>query len=624
MAKVREIAFQIQAKLGSQFNAAFTKTHQQLTKVEQATQHVSQAELKLARARETALRSQKSEDKELIKQAANELKLQRAILATAKAEDRVTHSAQQRTRAEQRANRTAGHGGMGGGGAVGKLAGVAATVFSLELLREQYQKVMEATDQDTRAETNFQTLMRKAPSNTQPQIDALRAYAENSANLKLVNRDVAKEGMAQLATFQLTASQIKTLTPVMLDLAVRTHGVHVNQEQIMLTANQMGKVFTGQVGALRRVGVSFDKVQEKIMKTGTQEEKTAMLAKVLAQNFGGVNAALAKTPEGQMVMLGNQVDYMRESLGKIILPLRSGLVNFLVDNLPIIERGFSAAFAAIPAALNLIRPIALDLFQMFQTGFAKIQPIIDQASQSFAAMGNPIQQVYDVLRPVIDWVVTEALPFIVKIGVELGAIFAKAWPVIQPVLSKLMTAIGNLLTSIMPALNVLWAVLKPILMFLLNYVLPAVLTIITKIIEGSTWMINAANKIGSAVGSLFSGKHPAASPAASVAQPAATRTVPPRFSLPGHAWGGLQVQQHLAMIAEGNKPELILPLSNPARTQSLMSQHGLGGGNFTINLTVHGGNNPQETAQAVRGTIPELTRQIREVMRQEMRVSYAG
>ena len=70
-------------------------------------------------------------------------------------------------------------------------------------------------------------------------------------------------------------------------------------------ANFMGKVMTGNVGALTRYGVSLDESQKKILANGNESERAAMLVQVLGQNFGGLAEAMANTPEGKIIQVKN-------------------------------------------------------------------------------------------------------------------------------------------------------------------------------------------------------------------------------------------------------------------------------------------------------------------------------
>lgn len=59
----------------------------------------------------------------------------------------------------------------------------------------------------------------------------------------------------------------------------------------------------------------------------------------------------------------------------------------------------------------------------------------------------------------------------------------------------------------------------------------------------------------------------------------------------GYASGGIVTQQELAWVGEGNKPEAIIPLTNPGRAAQIMEEAGLlgaGGGTVVVQLVLDG------------------------------------
>lgn len=50
----------------------------------------------------------------------------------------------------------------------------------------------------------------------------------------------------------------------------------------------------------------------------------------------------------------------------------------------------------------------------------------------------------------------------------------------------------------------------------------------------------------------------------------------PTGTMPGHASGTISTQEHIARISEGNKPEVVLPITDKARSKQLIDQAGIG------------------------------------------------
>jgi hypothetical protein len=97
--------------------------------------------------------------------------------------------------------------------------------------------------------------------------------------------------------------------------------------------NLVGKVMTGNVGALGRYGVTLSDSQAKILQNGNEAQRTAMLIEVLGQNYGKVNEALRNTPQGRITALKNSFNDFQEivgaSLTKVFDPLVKRFQNWV-------------------------------------------------------------------------------------------------------------------------------------------------------------------------------------------------------------------------------------------------------------------------------------------------------
>lgn len=147
------------------------------------------------------------------------------------------------------------------------------------------------------------------------QTEALSEYADKLKEIGVVDDDVTRAGMAQLGTFKLTASQIKTLTPALDEMLAHQKGVNATTQDAVGIGNLMGKVMTGSTSALSRYGVTLTKAQKETLEHGNAMKKASTLAEVLSDNFGHANEKLAQTPVGKMQQFKMAVDDMKKSLG---------------------------------------------------------------------------------------------------------------------------------------------------------------------------------------------------------------------------------------------------------------------------------------------------------------------
>lgn len=221
-----------------------------------------------------------------------------------------------------------------GAGWIKAAVGMGLAYVSAQQLIGGYRAVMDETEGQIRANTRLQTLMLNNKDATLANVHAVQRFAQQQMKYTTIADDVLTTGASQIATYQLQARTIQKLLPAFQNLAVGQHGVNVNQDQAIQTANLIGKVYNGQVGALRRVGISFTKTQEKILKTGSESQKTAMLIKVINQNYGGLAKKMAQTPEGRIIRLKNAWGEIKEEIGYRLIPIQQRLISWLNSKLP--------------------------------------------------------------------------------------------------------------------------------------------------------------------------------------------------------------------------------------------------------------------------------------------------
>ena len=147
------------------------------------------------------------------------------------------------------------------------------------------------------------------------------------------------------------------------------------------------------------------------------------MAEILAQNVGGVNAALAKTDQGKIQQMQNAYGDMREEIGKKLLPVQARMANWFFTQIPSIQSkvlGFIDNFVARAEAL----------VSYLKSIYPKIQPTLlnikDGAAYAFKAIGMAVKlavEHLDTLLPILAGVVVGFTAFnvITKIqGLILG------------------------------------------------------------------------------------------------------------------------------------------------------------------------------------------------------------
>lgn len=149
----------------------------------------------------------------------------------------------------------------------------------------------------------------------------------------IIGDEVTLSGAQMLATYAKTPATVNKLLPSMDNLLVQMKGYDATADDATNVAKLFGKVMTGQTGALKKAGITFTEAEEKVLKYGTEEEKAAMLAKVVDQNVGQMNKAFAATDEGKMVQLKNTLGDIGERIGHALLPALGQLANWIAANI---------------------------------------------------------------------------------------------------------------------------------------------------------------------------------------------------------------------------------------------------------------------------------------------------
>lgn len=126
--------------------------------------------------------------------------------------------------------------------------------------------------------------------------------ADSIQDVTAADADAIVEAEALLGTFNQTADQIKGITPLVVDYA-RKFGIDIPDAAI-----QVGKALDGQVGALKRNGVSID---ETLFKT----DRYRAVQEALSDQVGGFAEAEGKTFAGSLERMKNQLGDLAEGVG---------------------------------------------------------------------------------------------------------------------------------------------------------------------------------------------------------------------------------------------------------------------------------------------------------------------
>lgn len=197
-----------------------------------------------------------------------------------------------------------------------------------------------------------------------------------------ISDEAAQSGMNMLLTFTNIGHDVfPEATQAMIDMATAMNGgLTPSAEDLRGTAIQLGKALQDPVTgmqALHRVGVNFTKDQEAMVEGLVNSNKGMEAQKFilgeLAREFGGSAAAQAQTFEGQVEQVGNQLNDMKENIGKALIPALSyliGAVSGASGGFNLFVGVIQTVSSAIIGLIAVARMLGMVLNGVFATGIA--------------------------------------------------------------------------------------------------------------------------------------------------------------------------------------------------------------------------------------------------------------
>jgi hypothetical protein len=187
-------------------------------------------------------------------------------------------------------------------------------------------------------------LLKVTTGATQAQIDILNQQATALERIGVVTAGNIKTTQAQLATFDLQISTIKTLTPAILDYVTAEKGATASAAEFKSMTNGLAQALNGNFASLTRTGFVLDEVTKNTIKNGTETERAAALVKVLNSTYKDFNASLRNTDSGKMQILANTAQEVQTIIGTGIIDSLKLLSNDkTIENLANSMRSFATS-----------------------------------------------------------------------------------------------------------------------------------------------------------------------------------------------------------------------------------------------------------------------------------------
>ncbi|MBQ7048690.1 MAG: hypothetical protein IJN86_07050, partial [Clostridia bacterium] len=251
----------------------------------------------------------------------------------------------------------------------------------------------------------------------------------------------------------------------------------------------------GQVSALTRVGITFDEAEEKVLKYGTESERAAMLAQVITNNVGEMNAQLGATDVGKQVQLEAKLGDVQDKLGELV----SG-------TLPFVNMAAEAT-KAVGSVATLV------------TGIKTLSTTVYAGAKAWAVSTGAMikNKVAALATAAAQKAVTAATTIWTGVQKILNLVLT-----MNPI-GLIITAIGALVTAIIAAYNncegfrqivdKVWEAIKPLANAIMNGLAKAFEWLVEKCKEAWEWLKNILGLGGKKVEVAVEVSKPKAAPA---------------------------------------------------------------------------------------------------------------
>lgn len=175
-----------------------------------------------------------------------------------------------------------------------------------------------AAAEDQKSQVAFENQIRNSIGAMNGQIESLNSYVTATQMATGVSDTLVRQGLGNLIRATRDQTQAQKLMNISMDIAAAT------QKDLESVTLAMSKAATGQLGALKKLGIPLD---ENIIKTKDFEAATQQLA----DTFGGAAAAQANTFQGRIARLKERLGEMWETIGYKVLPILTNLVDKIIE-----------------------------------------------------------------------------------------------------------------------------------------------------------------------------------------------------------------------------------------------------------------------------------------------------
>lgn len=302
----------------------------------------------------------------------------------------------------------------------------------LNALVKEYEEAVQG-------ETMLTAVMRQRMNATEDMVDSVTNLAQEMQKSGIYDADMIVGGAQELATYVSTKEALEELIPAMVNLVAQRQGYVATTQDFVSAATMMGKVIQGMTGSLQRVGYVFSEDEKRILETGTEMERAAMLAQIITQNVGQMNEALANTPIGSIMQATNRINDVKEAIGEALADTKRQFTVFRANVYDYVGQAFT----------NVVNSINIDLANLMHT--------ITLVGAVMVTVGGLMSLTWLGMHPIFTLVIV-SISAIIKVIRQFGATS-------RDVLSVFTGLIGGIVGFIQSAFNVIYNVVATVFNF---------------------------------------------------------------------------------------------------------------------------------------------------------------
>lgn len=171
------------------------------------------------------------------------------------------------------------------------------------------------------------------------EVKAYKELASAQQQVGVIGDEVTLSGMGVMTQMGMTANQVKEMTPLLQDLAVKQYGLNVSGEQYKQVSQSVATMVNMGKLTLQGYGIQVTDVERKQFKAMSQADRYSFIMTKLKGSVAGANEEMAKTAGGKIQQMNNAISDCEEKVGALVNTIYGG---FATMALPIINNATGA------------------------------------------------------------------------------------------------------------------------------------------------------------------------------------------------------------------------------------------------------------------------------------------